>query len=202
MIMAESAVVAQMRTLISSSDPAGAYVELSIVDVPGLGSRPAHQVIKAKCTFCDASKNWSSWARIRGHLSGDFGMAMSLGAAKCMHVQEDVATRSMKIIQDSIDLSKRRSAIRRSETAVNLAVETASLPSASKQQRSIESAFSAQNRDVIDQAVANCIYAKDLAFAITGSVTRGRSARTPRTSRWDGPRAGHGKQRPEAVPRC
>ena len=56
MIMAESAVVAQMRTLISSSDPGGAYVELSIVDVPGLGSRPAHQVIKAKCTFCDASK--------------------------------------------------------------------------------------------------------------------------------------------------
>ena len=32
---------------------------------------------------------------------------MSLGAAKCMHVQEDVATRFMKIIQDSIDLSKR-----------------------------------------------------------------------------------------------
>ena len=162
---------AQLRMLNTSSDPAAAFTECLIVSVVATDSKPAHEVLKIKCTLCGVLKTWSSWKRHRGHLTGDDVLALGAGSTKCMNVPADIAEKFKKIMQDAIEATRTRVVVKRTEAAVNQAAASAALPSASKQQRSLESSFHTQSQDIVDQAVANCFYANDMSFTISTSVT-------------------------------
>jgi hypothetical protein len=139
-------------------------------------------VIKVDCMFCGASKSWSSWTRQRGHLSGDDAMALGAGTTKCPNVPPEVAAKFKDIVTQMQDMQRRRSAVRRAGSAVDAAIVTAARPTATKQQRSIESAFSTQNRTHVDAAVANCFYACNISLSTLNSVTFKRMVEALKTA--------------------
>jgi hypothetical protein len=112
----------------TAPDPAGAYVECTIVEVPATSSIAAHNAIKSKCTLCGAFKTWSSWTRIRAHLSGDGAMALGAGTTKCMNVPSAVAERLKAMITVAHADARSRSAIRRAGAAAYTAAATATQP--------------------------------------------------------------------------
>ena len=178
MVIQSTTLRAQLNTISTSTDPAAAYVECFIEEVTATSSRPAHSVIKVKCTICNVHKTWCSWGRQRAHLTGDDAMALAAGTTRCLAVSSAVATQFKTIVGEATDQARRRAAIRRSEAAVDAAGATAARPAASKQQRSIESSFAVQSRECIDEKVAACFYANDISFSITPSVTFKRHSQT------------------------
>ena len=166
-----SSLRAQLNTISTSADPAAQYIECFIEEIPATSSRAAHSVIKIKCTICQGIKTWSSWNRIRAHLTGDDTMALANGTTRCTDVTDEVAHQFKTIVREAGELSRRRSATRRSEAAVDAASATAARPASSKQQRTLENAFAVQSRESIDEKVAACFYANDISFAITSSTT-------------------------------
>ena len=133
-----SSLRAQLNTISTSADPAAQYIECFIEEIPATSSRAAHSVIKIKCTLCQGTKTWSSWNRIRAHLTGDGTMALANGTTRCTAVTDEVAHQFKTIVREAAELSRRRSAIRRSEAAVDAAGATAARPATSKQQRTLE----------------------------------------------------------------
>ena len=75
----------------SSSDPAAQFIFAWKETVPAADSAPAREVIKFRCLFCEKVYTWTSWVRVRGHLSGDPIMALSSGTTKCDEVTGPVA---------------------------------------------------------------------------------------------------------------
>ena len=136
-----SSLRAQLNTISTSADPAAQYIECFIEEIPATSSRAAHSVIKIKCTICQGIKTWSSWNRIRAHLTGDDTMALANGTTRCTDVTDEVAHQFKTIVREAGELSRRRSATRRSEAAVDAASATAARPASSKQQRTLENAF-------------------------------------------------------------
>ena len=88
----------RLLSITTAHDPAGAYVACTIVAVPATSSIAAHEALKSKCTLCGAFKTWSSWTRIRAHLSGDDAMALGAGTTKCTNVPSAVAERFKAMI--------------------------------------------------------------------------------------------------------
>ena len=114
-----SSLRAQLSTISTSADPAAQYIECFIEEIPATSSRAAHSVIKIKCTLCQGTKTWSSWNRIRAHLTGDETMALANGTTRCTAVTDEVAHQFKTIVREAAELPRRRSAIRRSEAAVD-----------------------------------------------------------------------------------
>jgi hypothetical protein len=139
--------------------------------VPATSSTAAHDVLKVKCTLCGVFKTWSSWIRVRAHLSADDAMALGAGTSRCMNAPPEVSARFKSIITVAHAEARQRAEVRRGAAAVNAAIESAARPASAKQQRSIESAFSTQTRAQTDAAVANCFYACNLPFSLSSSVT-------------------------------
>jgi hypothetical protein len=75
----------------ASCEPARQHVAFFEVEVAATEKSEASTAIKWKCGFCENTWAWSSWARIRAHLSGVASMALGVGSSPCPHVTDAVA---------------------------------------------------------------------------------------------------------------
>ena len=63
----------------ADNEPAAAHIFAYTVNVEATDKKPAHMATKYKCLICNKDFVFSSWVRVRGHLSGDGPMALRKG---------------------------------------------------------------------------------------------------------------------------
>ena len=61
----------ELKRIMDSTDPCAVHVRGYICTVPATETKAEHTAIKIECLLCKRSFAWSSWVRVRGHLSGD-----------------------------------------------------------------------------------------------------------------------------------
>ena len=159
-------------------DPARQYILADVVEVEATDSKPAHEVLKVKCLLCDNISTWSSWVRVRGHLSGDGTLALAAGTVACTNVPQDVARKFKDIINATHEQKRQRDAEMRGRAAVDAAGASGggggggggsgAAAAANKRQKSIEAAFDTSHRAEMDEAVAKFFMGCDVSFQIVG----------------------------------
>jgi hypothetical protein len=83
--------VFSIHSLRASCDPARQHVAFFEEEVAATETTKAGTVIKWKCGFCEGTWSWSSWIRLRTHLSAVASIALSGGSSACHHVTDAVA---------------------------------------------------------------------------------------------------------------
>ena len=63
------------------------HFEFFIETIPAKGKKPEHDVVKIKCTHCEACFYFSAWVRGRAHLAGNATIALANSTAACGNVQ-------------------------------------------------------------------------------------------------------------------
>ena len=126
-----------------------------------------------KYLFCDNVSPWSSWVRVRGHLSGDGSLALAVGTVSCTQVPQGVARTFEDMIVASLEQKRQRAAEARGR-AVDATVGFSSGGGGGggatmKWQKSIEAAFDTSHRAEMDEAIASFFFGCDIPFQVVGS---------------------------------
>ena len=160
-------------------DPARQCILAGVIEVEATDSKPAHEVLTVKCLLCDSIiSTWSSWVRVRGHLSGDGSLTLATGTVACTNVPQDVARKFKDIINATHEQKRQRDAEMRGRAAVDAAGASGggggggggsgAAAAANKRQKSIEAAFDTPHRAEMDEAVAKFFMGCDVSFQIVG----------------------------------
>jgi hypothetical protein len=163
-----------IHALRASCESARQHVAFYEVEVAATEKAEASTAIKWKCAFCEGTWTWSSWVRIRAHLSGVGSMALSGGSSACPHVTDAVALGFKEQIGESIRQKQLTVVRKRSAAAVDGANGGSRGPAPpqpeSKQQRSLVAAFATTRRELVDEKVANFFFGCKVSFQCADSV--------------------------------
>ena len=181
----------ELKRIMDSTDPCAVHVRGYICTVPATETKAEHTAIKIECLLCKRPFAWSSWVRVRGHLSGDGTMALAAGTTACLKVPSELAEQFKSIVAAAMDAKRVRGAEARGRAAVNAACgggggggggggagagggagggAAASSSSTMKRQKPIQSAFETQGESAVSEAVANFFFGCDIPLAVADSA--------------------------------
>ena len=72
---------------------------------------------KWRCVYCsehgDSGHSWSSWTRVRAHLSNDAAMALAAGTTACAHVGAVAADKFKAVIREAAVKAAQKASLKR-----------------------------------------------------------------------------------------
>jgi hypothetical protein len=177
--------VFSIHSLRASCDPARQHVAFFEEEVAATEKTKACTVIKWKCGFCEGTWSWSSWIRLRTHLSGVASIALSGGSSACPHVTDAVARGFKEQHAESVRQKHQKITLKRGAAAVNGAnggPRGPAPPQPDRRQKSIEAAFSTSGRELVDEKIANFFYGCKVSFMSADSVLFGEMVEALKTA--------------------
>ena len=81
------------------------------------GTTSKHTIIKWRYVYCsqdgDIGHSWSSWVRVRVHLSSDAAMALAVDTAPCAHVDAAAADKFKAAIREATAKAAHKASLKR-----------------------------------------------------------------------------------------
>ena len=140
--------MATLMSLKSSTDIALQYIVLwETKALSTQGTTSSQTSIKWRCLYCseegDSGFSWSSWHRVRGHLSSDVSMATAVGTTACAHIDAAAADKFKAVIREAAAKAAQKASLKRARANVdNTAPPPAPPAPLARRQVGIAAAFS------------------------------------------------------------